>query len=247
MCSTLSCAQGIHNYAPRHLDQAVQFLDKTIQKYPYEDVMGPAYDLSDLPHAMEVAMGKQFSRVLIKPNLWWTWRKYVTVNNSTWSCCSSELSLEGRPYLLVFIAVFIAQTGLSRCSLFFLRRLIVDTIFIQLNDYCMFACFCYHVFYARDEEKTLPTEQESLCRAVWRSQTSRISTVSSRRRQANEYGTVVEFWRPWANWLPQCGLFVCLANTLSRSFLLDLHSSRLNHLHRRSVAPSDTRQTAAGI
>ena len=56
---------------------------------------------------------------------------------------------------MVFIAVFIAQTGLSRRSLFFLRRLIVDTIFIQLNNYCMFACFCYHVFYARDEGKTL--------------------------------------------------------------------------------------------
>ena len=69
MCLSLSCTAGIHNYAPRHLDQAVQFLEKTIHKYPYEEVMGPVYGLSDLPCAMEVAMGKQFSRVLIKPDL----------------------------------------------------------------------------------------------------------------------------------------------------------------------------------
>ena len=58
---------GIHNYAPRHLDQAVAFLAKTIKKYPYEEVMGPTYDLSDLPSAMKIATEKEFSRVLIKP------------------------------------------------------------------------------------------------------------------------------------------------------------------------------------
>ncbi|CAF1242589.1 unnamed protein product [Adineta steineri] len=61
--------KGIHNYAPRHLDQAVQFLDKTINKYPYEELMGPTYDLSDLPYAMDVATKKQYSRVLVKPNM----------------------------------------------------------------------------------------------------------------------------------------------------------------------------------
>lgn len=59
---------GIHNYAPRHLDRAVEFLSKTIDKYPYEEVMGPTYDLSDLPCAMKIATDKEFSRVLIKPN-----------------------------------------------------------------------------------------------------------------------------------------------------------------------------------
>ncbi|CAF0864766.1 unnamed protein product [Adineta ricciae] len=61
--------QGIHNYAPRHLDQAVQFLAKTIRRYPYEEVMGPTYDLPDLPAAMKLATGKQYSRVLVKPNM----------------------------------------------------------------------------------------------------------------------------------------------------------------------------------
>ena len=60
---------GIHNYAPRHLDQAVRFLEKTIDKYPYEEVMGPTYDLSDLPSAMELAIKKEYSRVLVKPNM----------------------------------------------------------------------------------------------------------------------------------------------------------------------------------
>ncbi|CAF1642062.1 unnamed protein product [Adineta ricciae] len=61
--------QGIHNYAPRHLDQAVQFLAKTIRRYPYEEVMGPTYDLPDLPAAMKLAIGKQYGRVLVKPNM----------------------------------------------------------------------------------------------------------------------------------------------------------------------------------
>ncbi|CAM4775092.1 unnamed protein product [Rotaria magnacalcarata] len=61
--------KGIHNYAPRHLDQAVDFLLKTIDKYPYEEVMGPTYNLSDLPNAMKVAMEKIHARVLVKPNM----------------------------------------------------------------------------------------------------------------------------------------------------------------------------------
>ncbi|CAF2794460.1 unnamed protein product [Rotaria sp. Silwood2] len=61
--------KGIHNYAPRHLDQAVDFLVKTIEKYPYEEVMGPTYDLSDLPNAMKIAIEKTYTRVLVKPNM----------------------------------------------------------------------------------------------------------------------------------------------------------------------------------
>jgi len=60
---------GIHNYAPRHLDQAVQFLAKTINKYPYEEIMGPTYDLSNLPSAMQAAIAKQYSRILVKPDM----------------------------------------------------------------------------------------------------------------------------------------------------------------------------------
>ncbi len=30
--------------------------------------MGPTYDLSNLPSAMELAIGKQYSRVLVKPD-----------------------------------------------------------------------------------------------------------------------------------------------------------------------------------
>jgi len=59
--------KGIHNYAPRHLDQAVDFLEKTILKYPYEEVLGPTYDLADLSSAMKLAIEKVYSRVLIKP------------------------------------------------------------------------------------------------------------------------------------------------------------------------------------
>jgi len=60
--------KGIHNYAPQHLNQAVEFLDRTIDKYPYAEVMGPTYDLIDLPVAMKVAIEKLYNRVLVKPN-----------------------------------------------------------------------------------------------------------------------------------------------------------------------------------
>ena len=60
---------GIHNYASRHLDQAVQFLEKTINKYPYEELMGPTYNLSDLSDAMKVAIEKKYGRILVKPNM----------------------------------------------------------------------------------------------------------------------------------------------------------------------------------
>ncbi len=31
--------------------------------------MGPTYDLSDLPNAMQLAINKQYGRVLVKPNM----------------------------------------------------------------------------------------------------------------------------------------------------------------------------------
>ena len=65
----LSRSKGIHNYAPRHLDQAVAFLAKTIDRYPYEEVIGPTFDLADLSTALEVARSKEFSRVLVKPDM----------------------------------------------------------------------------------------------------------------------------------------------------------------------------------
>jgi hypothetical protein len=68
-CKRLSFLyKGIHNYAPRHLDQAVDFLEKTIMKYPYDEVIGPTYDLSDLSSAMKLAIEKVYSRILIRPN-----------------------------------------------------------------------------------------------------------------------------------------------------------------------------------
>jgi hypothetical protein len=37
-------------------------------KYPYDDVIGPAYDLSDLTSAMKIAREKVYARILVKPN-----------------------------------------------------------------------------------------------------------------------------------------------------------------------------------
>lgn len=61
--------KGVHNYAPRHLEQAVDFLERTYEKYPYEQVIGPTFELSDLSSAMAMAKEKVYSRVLVQPNL----------------------------------------------------------------------------------------------------------------------------------------------------------------------------------
>lgn len=46
----------------------MDFLERTIHKYPYEEVIGPTYNLSDLSSAMKMAIQKIYSRVLIRPD-----------------------------------------------------------------------------------------------------------------------------------------------------------------------------------
>ena len=58
---------GIHNYAPQHLDEAVSFLGRTQQRYPYEDLVSPAYPLADLREAIDVAEQGGWHRVSVQP------------------------------------------------------------------------------------------------------------------------------------------------------------------------------------
>lgn len=57
--------RGIHNYSPVHLDQALAFLAQTIDKYPYESLVSPAFELADLGNALQMAASHRFLRVAI--------------------------------------------------------------------------------------------------------------------------------------------------------------------------------------
>lgn len=58
---------GIHNYAPKHLDEAVSFLARTHHRYPYADLVSPAYQLADLNEAIGIAKQGQWHRVSVQP------------------------------------------------------------------------------------------------------------------------------------------------------------------------------------
>lgn len=63
-CLTL---YGVHNYAPEHLDKAIQFLEKTISQYPYDKLVSPPYPLEKLDDAFAEAQQQQWCRVAVKP------------------------------------------------------------------------------------------------------------------------------------------------------------------------------------
>ncbi len=63
-CMTI---RGTHNYAPRHLEEAVKFLERTAAEYPYESLVSKPYRLADLETALGVARSQQWPRVAVKP------------------------------------------------------------------------------------------------------------------------------------------------------------------------------------
>lgn len=65
-CLTL---RGVHNYAPRHLDQAVSFLERTCQRYPYQELVSEPLALEHLDDAIELARSRRFPRVAVCPQM----------------------------------------------------------------------------------------------------------------------------------------------------------------------------------
>jgi len=63
-CWTL---RGFHNYAPRHLEQAIAFLAATATTYPYEDLVSAPYALADLEAAVAEAGTRRHLRVSVRP------------------------------------------------------------------------------------------------------------------------------------------------------------------------------------
>lgn len=60
---------GIHNYAPKHLDEAIAFLSRTQNRYPYGDLVSPPLALENLSAAIELAYSGNWHRVAVRPDL----------------------------------------------------------------------------------------------------------------------------------------------------------------------------------
>jgi threonine dehydrogenase-like Zn-dependent dehydrogenase len=59
---------GIHNYQGYHLRKSVEFLARTIDTYPYNDLIAPkSFSLEKLTEAIEAAKKKDFARVCVRP------------------------------------------------------------------------------------------------------------------------------------------------------------------------------------
>ncbi len=56
---------GIHNYSPGHLEEAIQFLTRTKDKYPYHLLVSPPFPLTDLAKAIQVAQSGAWRRVSV--------------------------------------------------------------------------------------------------------------------------------------------------------------------------------------
>jgi putative phosphonate catabolism associated alcohol dehydrogenase len=63
-CLTL---RGFHNYAPRHLTQAVRFLMEHRAELPWKRFVSPAFALSDINAAFAEARTRKWLRVAIRP------------------------------------------------------------------------------------------------------------------------------------------------------------------------------------
>ena len=57
---------GIHNYAPWHLEEAVQFLQSSIDKYPFESLVSPPFPLAKLEQATRMAQTQEWGRVSVR-------------------------------------------------------------------------------------------------------------------------------------------------------------------------------------
>lgn len=59
--------KGIHNYGPQHLDEAVSFLSRTCDNYPFEELFSPSFKLMDFEQALQLSKQQAFNRVCVEP------------------------------------------------------------------------------------------------------------------------------------------------------------------------------------
>ena len=59
--------KGIHNYAPWHLDEAVSFLERNKDRFPFDSLVSVPFKLEDLNKAVHEAQKQNWVRVSVRP------------------------------------------------------------------------------------------------------------------------------------------------------------------------------------
>jgi Zn-dependent alcohol dehydrogenase len=57
----------VHNYDTRHLQSAIDFLDQTRAKYPFEKMVTHTFPLERINEALKLAQSGQAIRVAVTP------------------------------------------------------------------------------------------------------------------------------------------------------------------------------------
>ena len=60
--------RGVHNYSPCHLDEALAFLARTADRYPYSSLVSDPFALAELAQAIALAETRQHIRVAVDPS-----------------------------------------------------------------------------------------------------------------------------------------------------------------------------------
>ncbi|WP_223692596.1 zinc-binding dehydrogenase [Leifsonia poae] len=63
----LLTVRGVHNYAPRHLEQAVRFLSESWTRFPFAAQVGKTFPLADVDEAIAEAATGTYPRVAVLP------------------------------------------------------------------------------------------------------------------------------------------------------------------------------------
>ncbi|MCU1405201.1 MAG: alcohol dehydrogenase [Glaciihabitans sp.] len=61
--------RGVHNYAPRHLEEAARYIEARHAHYPFRELVGATVALGDLDEGMEAAAGGRSVRIGVSPLL----------------------------------------------------------------------------------------------------------------------------------------------------------------------------------
>ena len=59
--------RGVHNYHPRHLAQALDFVHANRRRFPFHDLVDGKYALADVGTAMQDAQARRVLRAAIVP------------------------------------------------------------------------------------------------------------------------------------------------------------------------------------
>lgn len=57
---------GIHNYHPKHLNEAIRFLEEHAHKYPYAEIVAATFPLDEINEAVRVAATEEHVRVAVR-------------------------------------------------------------------------------------------------------------------------------------------------------------------------------------